>query len=131
MTTLPERLKELASRMNQDGDKYDAFTLLAEAVQALQAAPEGGEWRTIDSAPKDGTQILVARAGEEIGMGAVEIVDWCVMENWHWEQVGDDLYRKVQDAPSEFWNGNGHRATHWMPLPAAPSPTAALQAGET
>ena len=37
MTTLPERLKELASRMNQDGDKYDAFTLLAEAVQALQA----------------------------------------------------------------------------------------------
>jgi len=129
MTTLPERLKELASRMNQDGDKYDAFTLLAEAVQALQAAPEGGEWRTIDSAPKDGTQILVARAGEEIGMGAVEIVDWCVMENWHWEQVGDDLYRKVQDAPSEFWNGNGHRATHWMPLPAAPSPTAALQAG--
>lgn len=181
MSTLPERLKELASRMNQDGDKYDAFTLLAEAVQALQAqevvkettinhardphccgcyvirwndgdpvavcgecgvqvalldrivsgAPEGGEWRTIDSAPKDGTQILVARAGEEIGMGAVEIVDWCVMENWHWEQVGDDLYRKVQDAPSEFWNGNGHRATHWMPLPAAPSPTAAQQAGET
>jgi len=37
MTTLPERLKELASRMNQDGDKYDAFTLIAEAVQALQA----------------------------------------------------------------------------------------------
>lgn len=96
----------------------------------VSGAPEGGEWRTIDSAPKDGTQILVARAGEEIGMGAVEIVDWCVMENWHWEQVGDDLYRKVQDAPSEFWNGNGHRATHWMPLPAAPSPSASLQAGE-
>ena len=79
------------------------------------------EWMPIETAPKDGTQILVARAGEEIGMGAVEIVDWCVMENWHWEQVGDDLYRKVKDAPSEFWNGNGHRATHWLPLPAPPT----------
>ena len=52
MTTLPERLKELASRMNQDGDKYDAFTLLAEAVQALQAAPEGGGNSGIKARPE-------------------------------------------------------------------------------
>ena len=58
MTTLPERLKELASRMNQDGDKYDAFTLLAEAAQALQSAPEGGEvcivcdWKDADPFPR-------------------------------------------------------------------------------
>ena len=70
MTTLPERLKELASRMNQDGDKYDAFTLLAEAVQALQAAPEGG-WAVDDSMVERAADAYEAAAESE-GFGRVE-----------------------------------------------------------
>lgn len=80
------------------------------------------EWQPIETAPKDGTSILVACAGEDIGMGAVEITEWCVMENYRWELVEGDTYRKVREAPTEFWDGNGHRATHWMPLPAPPNP---------
>ena len=78
------------------------------------------KWQPIETAPKDGRLILVARIGENIGMGPVEVTSWCVMENWHLECVGDGLYRKAYDPPTEFWNGNGHRATHWMPLPEPP-----------
>jgi len=144
MTTLPERLKELASRMNQDGDKYDAFTLLAEAVQALEAAPEGGEWRTIDSAP-EGRAVLLAieyangkrrviramRAGER----TLHLGD----DQDHWDGC---LYDEAEDAyycapgwyeKNEFDEVNwavSDKPIAWQPLPAAPSPTAALQAGE-
>ena len=98
MSTLPERLKELASRMNQDGDKYDAFTLLAEAVQALQAAPEGGEW------------VLVPRHyNVNVAYAA------CVLEQSTCaiDRLNAPPLRTLEKA-----------------LSAAPSPTAALQAGE-
>jgi hypothetical protein len=91
MTTLPERLKELASRMNQDGDKYDAFTLLAEAVQALQAAPEGGDTMR----------------------GVCESADF----------EADTLTFRMVGA---YYAAAGE----YVITPAAPSPTAALQAGE-
>jgi len=78
-------------------------------------------WQPISSAPKDGTSILIARVGEDVGCDQFEITQWCVMERFHWELVEGEVYRKVQDAPHEFWNGNGHRATHWMPLPPPPS----------
>lgn len=87
--------------------------------------PSVDMWRPIATAPKDGTYILVARAGEDIGCGPVEITNWYKIEDWKWEQVpGDDpdLYRKVKGAKPyhEGWNNNGHRATHWMPLPPVP-----------
>lgn len=76
------------------------------------------DWRPIETAPKDGTRILIARAGD--GIDEVEITEWYVSERSHFEPVEGDLYRRVQDEPYAFWNGNGHRATHWMPLPAPP-----------
>lgn len=79
-------------------------------------------WQPIETAPKDGTHILIAKADDPngVGMDQIEITEWCVLENFHWEHVEGDLYRKVPDEPNEFWNGNGHRATHWMPLPEPP-----------
>jgi hypothetical protein len=80
------------------------------------------EWQPIETAPKDGTQILVARAGDSVGVDDIEITEWCVMARSHYEHVEGDLYRKVEEEPHCFWNGNGHRATHWMPLPEPPKP---------
>lgn len=77
-------------------------------------------WQPIKTAPKDGTQILIARLGGDVGIDPIEITEWCVMERSRWEHVKDDLWRKVLKEPHEFWNGNGHRATHWMPLPDPP-----------
>lgn len=83
----------------------------------LDRARSDGGWLPIETAPKDGTKFLIIRAeeGEEI-----EICHWCEFERDHFEEIGDGLFRKVKDEPMRFWNGNGHRATHWRPLPAPP-----------
>jgi len=81
------------------------------------------EWRTIESAPKDGTRILIARRGDKVGMDEIEITEWFVIEQSHFEHIEGNLYRKVQDDPYMAWNDNGHRATHWMPLPKPPEET--------
>lgn len=78
------------------------------------------EWKPIETAPKDGTQILIARAGDDVGVNEIEITEWFSIEQNHYERIKDDIYRKVTDKPIEGWNGNGHRATHWMPLPSPP-----------
>jgi len=78
------------------------------------------EWQPIETAPKDGTRILIGRLDGNVGIDAIEICDWYVIERSHYEHVEYDLYRKVMDEPNESWNGNGHRATHWMPLPDPP-----------
>ncbi len=77
------------------------------------------EWPPIDSAPKDGTQILVARINDDVGCDPIEITEWCVSDYPTYEHVEGDLYRKISHL-SGYWNGNGHRATHWMPLPEPP-----------
>jgi len=73
-----------------------------------------GEWRHIDSAPKDGTRILVLCAH-----GGIEITEW--FEIW-WDQYEDaenGYYRKVRVKTAEGWNSN--YPTHWMPLPPVPA----------
>lgn len=81
-------------------------------------------WRPIETAPKDGTQILICRKDDDIGADEIEITEWCEhYPMFNYEQAeGTDLYRKIEVNPGRpgFWNGNGHRATHWMPLPPQP-----------
>lgn len=80
---------------------------------------ESFHWRPIETAPRDGTRILIARAGE--GVDEIEITGWYIVPQYSMEHVGGDLYRKVPETSYEGWNGNGHRATHWMPLPDPPT----------
>ena len=172
MTTLPERLKELASRMNQDGDKYDAFTLLAEAVQALQAQEVVKE-TTINHARdphccgcyvirwNDGDPVAVCgECGVQVALldrivsGAPEGGEWVSVkdrlpERWEHVEVYPDPndkrtynYFAVADGgtngvKANRWYHNDSdgydneiTVTHWRKKAAAPSPTAALQAGE-
>lgn len=79
-------------------------------------------WQPIETAPKDGTRILICRVADDVidEIDEIEIAEWCVLEHSHFEEIGNGLFQKVMDKPCEFWNGNGHRATHWMPLPAPP-----------
>lgn len=81
------------------------------------------EWQPIETAPKDGTHILIARLDDDVGMGAIEITEWCVSRSYRYEPVeGTDLFMRIEEARA-FWNGNGHRATHWMHLPPPPKST--------
>lgn len=81
-------------------------------------------WQPISTAPKDGTRILIVRVEDDGKVyDEMEITEWCSMEQSHFEETEGGLFRKVIDEPLEFWNGNGHRATHWMPLPDPPKKT--------
>jgi hypothetical protein len=70
----------------------------ARALLPRLRAGEQEGWRPIETAPKDGTLILLAKAGDP---------DWALR------------CRRWQDT---HWRGHdAEDATHWMPLPAAPS----------
>lgn len=71
-----------------------------------------GEWKPIDTAPKDGTEIIGANN--------------CYVGVFHWDSQGH--IRKGQPRP--FWSqwfypqhwSRAHQPTHWLPLPAPPTP---------
>lgn len=84
----------------------------ADAILAL-----GGEqWRTIDSAPRDGTRVLASWDPKRFGPPESRheddpaIVRWCAE---HWK--GPGWYPDAMGTP--------YHVTHWMPLPAPPEAT--------
>lgn len=63
-----------------------------------------GEWQKIESAPKDGTSMLVVNGY------------WMITAHWHrgfhcWATCGPTYERLPAD----------EQPTHWMPLPAPPA----------
>jgi hypothetical protein len=73
-----------------------------------------GEWQPIETAPMDGTRILVFFKRSGIG---VREVAWMEPANADWESwCVDDL--KHGPFPLRRWCDGD--ATHWMPLPSAP-----------
>jgi hypothetical protein len=72
------------------------------------------EWQPIETAPKDGTKILVYTIN-----GDIELTEWYQLESFHYEEIVESgLYRKVMEEPTEGWNSN--KPVLWMPLPNAP-----------
>lgn len=78
------------------------------------------DWKTIESAPKDGTWFMICRADE--GFDSYEIGAYDPLVSSEYEHVGNGLFRRSETIAYE-WRGfnNFHRATHWMPLPEAPT----------
>lgn len=85
----------------------------AEAALALLDQPPAraeGEWRPIESAPKDGTPILA----------------WCVHPHARWATDDKEWCAPVvtqwinHNGGGWTWNGMAGTFTHWRPLPAAP-----------
>jgi hypothetical protein len=83
------------------------------------------KWKTIDSAPRDGTPILLFTTN----YGVVEA--WFFQGEWSedthispaeytgssWVCADDQFHIEVEESPFGFHDGT---ATHWMPLPAPP-----------
>lgn len=69
------------------------------------------DWQSIETAPKDGTSILIWNGEHTIGYWAVSVKNF-IFEGWTtgWETVsGYDVgYNQI------------YGATHWMRLPLAP-----------
>lgn len=70
------------------------------------------EWQPADTAPKDGTHILVFES-----CGEIAISNWFEMSHVVYEPVGD-LFRRIEIQDGGAWNCN--HFDWWMPLPEAP-----------
>lgn len=88
----------------------EVFDIMSDRIRtALRSIPPDDGWRTIDSAPKDGTRILLggATAGPTVRIGA-----------W-----GGGRYLGARKGYEQGWIDHpGHSCdpTHWRPLPPPP-----------
>ena len=100
-------------RQENDSQRFDilamnqSLDLLREENERLKADAGLSEWQPIETAPKDGTDILVM-TGE-----TMHVVRWI---NIH----GDFDYWAVDDNKHGPFTLRGKAPTHWMPLPEPP-----------
>jgi hypothetical protein len=94
-----EQVRELfVSWQNGAGDDWDSFL---RRLAALPDATPPAQWQPIETAPKDGTEILV------FGESGVATDSW-----------SPGCYVSETEDAEAGWSMLGH--THWMPLPPAP-----------
>jgi len=72
----------------------------------VRPAPAAQGWRPIESAPRDGTCVLVCHAGS---VGEARYIE---DEGWWWAGA----------YPTDACGPDSIRPTHWMPLPEPPQP---------
>ena len=97
-----------------DGHYFTADQMRAYAQAALNARTGGDGWLPIESAPKDGTLVLLSRPGAAVWQG-----------NW----VGQSG-RYVINGWTRFNSVDiGWEPTHWQPLPTPPAALASQAVG--
>lgn len=76
------------------------------------------EWKSIDTAPKDGTWVLGINSRQNCA-----VIIWSVGMNAFGEMRDGWIHPFTDGRLSSFWNGGcGSVPTHWMHLPAPPPP---------
>jgi len=97
----------------------DLLKRAEESSHALARVQEERQWQPIETAPKDGTTVLLWWRSEFAG----DVVDWWACGEWKvfgdgskgW--IGESFYTSEPD----FWTRLiAARPTHWMPLPSPP-----------
>ena len=81
-------------------------------------------WNPIETAPRDGTTILLSRAhlGDDVLYGHWNGESWrCAWPEFYSETlaIARKLYR-LEAGAHEYKTFSVNNATHWMPLPAPP-----------
>ena len=95
------------------GSTWDHADRLQSHIAALRAA---STWQSIESAPKDGTEVLIYefRDGQHIRQVAKYVQSFKMKEGvwapaeWHWVEVHGEGYETYEP-------------THWTPLLASPA----------
>lgn len=115
MDDLIERLRTAARNPYDMTDEQGRADLIREAAAALEAAREDA-WQPIETAPRDGTTVVVYFKGhgpmtvawEDPWGDGPEGAIWCVTDHKHGPPYPVRGYRTGDD-------------THWRPLPAPPA----------
>ena len=112
---LVERVKReidntLGDLIDDDGGRLTSIIDEKLELCAQAALAAAFEWRRIESAPRDGTEILAISQGkhEITGRAFVPAVVW-------WDIYGEGWTEKEGEAGDAGWD-----LTHWLPLPPAP-----------
>ena len=98
------RITALESQLAQRFDAADMATAAAQGFRDGVAKDQQARWRPIETAPKDGTEIL----------GYTEEVGALVL---YWDSMTGEMDHWSDGMSVSFW-----KPTHWVPLPAAPGP---------
>ena len=112
-----ERRYAVADQASRSADAI--LSLLRESGVDLEG------WRPIESAPRDGTVIMLFDSREQVGIG---IGAFCDYKQKVWELVDENTQKLIRVEDKSFWNGsNGESVgladdaiTHWRPLPDPP-----------
>lgn len=118
----PERIVELC---RERAATYGDLRQVSPTALALDAAADEIErlralqgWRDIESAPRDGTQIIVGRNRVELGNGAYK--EAIVLEA-RWGEFADLGRCWIFGNALDPWRVDPeHPPTHWQPLPPPP-----------
>jgi hypothetical protein len=97
-------MKRMPSGEYSDADDRLAWRVWQAATRAAVPA-----WQTIETAPKDGTNVLLLNRAGNMACGM-----W--MES---RGLGTGWFLRGGGGPDLFFNDH-YGPTHWMPLPAAP-----------
>lgn len=80
------------------------------------------EWQPIETAPKDGTKVLIVNDEGAIDVAGY-IEQWNERDEWVRKAKDGDVYRTVREDRGYWGTGTAYCPTHWMPLPAPPVST--------
>lgn len=106
------RLCKALDRLHHEGGSLQSSDQGSLRPDGLRPVECVDVWRPIETAPKDGTRILLAGGGlQQINVGG-----WCERVG-AWDCEAEGMF---EDGPS--WGGGEEDGpTHWMPLPAPPT----------
>lgn len=115
-----EKVMALVKMHAEAGDPNTAQRIHAQIRSLLSATPAASGWQPIETAPKDGTRILVARIGatggvQHLGIEATPVhVMWACVGYWSakWNNWNDGFEPCGLAGPN-----------YWQPLPPPPAIT--------
>lgn len=105
---LPPYPAEAVERL-REASKFEWPIVDPDDIAALLSYVEGMKWRPIESAPKDGTRLMLAKI---VGHPANPTALW-----WACAGLWSDRWNNWNDGVEPCGLAG---PTHWMPLPPAP-----------
>lgn len=121
MTKDIKQIAEEYSKKDSMIDSGNLFWALTEAIKIIEELEQKNEWQPIETAPRDGTLILVtgSRYMDE-HLPNISITKWISKIEERWELVTRTRQELIKVDESHWDYDCGIFPTHWMPLPKPP-----------